>query len=85
MKRNEERFPEDFCFKLNSKEFKSLRCQNVTFNQSTLSKKYLPYVFTEHGIIALAGVLKSDIAATNSGCIFVLKHIPCYKAHRDSS
>ena len=32
MKRNIERFPEDFCFQLNSKEFKSLRSQNVTSN-----------------------------------------------------
>ena len=35
MNRNKERFPVDFCFKPNSKEFKNLRCQNVTFNCST--------------------------------------------------
>ena len=62
MKRNIGRFPKDFCFKLNSIEFKNLRCQNVTFNSSTKGRKYLPYVYTEHGIIALAGVLKSETA-----------------------
>ncbi len=62
MKRNISRFPEDFCFQLNSDEFKTLRSQNATFNSSTCGRKYLPYVYTEHGIVALAGVLKSDIA-----------------------
>lgn len=62
MKRNVGRFPEDFCFKLNSTEFKSLRSQNATFDVGYLNRKYLPYVYTEHGIIALAAVLKSEIA-----------------------
>lgn len=62
MKRNISRFPGDFCFQLNSEEFRNLRCQNGTFNVSTNGRKYLPYVYTEHGIIALAGVLKSDTA-----------------------
>lgn len=66
MKRNIERFPEEFCFQLNSKEFKFLRCQNVTFMESTYDRKYLPYVYTEHGILALAGVIKSDAAAKMS-------------------
>ena len=60
MKRNRNRFPEDFCFQLNSKEFKDLRCQNVTTNRG--GRRYYPYVYTEQGIIALAGVLRSDIA-----------------------
>ena len=64
VKRNEERFPEDFCFKLNSKEFKNLRFQNATSSYG--GRRHLPYVFTEHGIVALAGVLKSDIAAKMS-------------------
>ncbi len=66
MKRNINRFPEDFCFQLNSKEFKSLRFQNVTFSTTVGSRKYKPYAYTEEGIIALAGVLKSDIAAKMS-------------------
>jgi len=42
MKRNIGRFIEDFCFKLNSKEFKNLRFQNVTFNHAVGSRKYIP-------------------------------------------
>lgn len=66
MLRNKNRFPEEFCFKLNSNEFKNLRLQNVTFKSSTDGRKYLPYVYTEPGIVALAGVLKSKIAAEAS-------------------
>lgn len=66
MKRNISRFPDDFCFQLNSIEFKFLRSQNATFNYSTNGRKYIPYVYTEHGIMALAGVLKSEVAAKMS-------------------
>ncbi len=62
MKRNIGKFPEDFCFKLNSKEFKNLRSQIATFDVGYSSRKYLPYAYTEHGIIALSNVLKSDVA-----------------------
>ena len=64
MKRNINRFPEDFCFQINSLEFKNLRFQNATSNYG--GRRYLPYVYTEEGIIALAGVLKSEIAANMS-------------------
>ena len=60
MNRNINRFPEDFCFQLNSLEFKNLRFQNATSSYG--GRRYLPYVYTEQGIIALAGVLKSEIA-----------------------
>ena len=53
MQRNKSRFPEEFCFKLNSFEFKNQRLQNATFKKTTEGRKYLPYVYTEHGIIAL--------------------------------
>ena len=66
MKRNKERFPEDFCFQLNSIEFKSLRSQNATIDVGYDKRKYLPFAYTEHGVIALAGVLKNDIAAKMS-------------------
>lgn len=42
MKRNVERFPEDFCFQLNSNEFNNLRSQNAIFNQSVFNRKYIP-------------------------------------------
>ena len=66
MNRNKNRFPEDFCFRLNSREFKNLRLQNAIFRKATTGRKYAPYMYSEHGIITLAGVLKSDIAAQAS-------------------
>lgn len=66
MKRNKNRFPNDFCFQLNSKEFKNLKSHFATSNKGRGGKQKLPFVYSEHGIIALAGVLKSDIAAKMS-------------------
>ena len=64
IKRNIERFPEDFCFQLKQEEFQNLRCQFVTLNENGRGqhRKYLPYVFTEQGIAMLSALLKSDIA-----------------------
>ena len=64
MKRNIERFPEDFCFQLTEKELKVMWFQNGTTldNMKYRSIKYLPYVYTEQGISMLAGVLKNKIA-----------------------
>ena len=66
VKRNIERFPENFCFQLTEEEFQKLRFQfgtlNKKVNNGDVTRKYLPYVFTEQGIAMLAGVLKNDIA-----------------------
>ena len=68
IKRNINRFPEEFCFQITIEELGnlSLRSQNVTLNKSNnyrgLHYKYLPYVLTEQGIMMLSGLLKSDIA-----------------------
>ena len=68
IKRNINRFPEEFCFQITIEELEnlSLRSQNVTLNKSNnyrgLHYKYLPYVLTEQGIMMLSGLLKSDIA-----------------------
>ena len=66
VKRNIDRFPEEFCFKLTKNEMNkinSLRSQIATLkNGRGKHQKYLPYVFTEHGIMMLAGMLKSNIA-----------------------
>ena len=64
VKRNIERFPEEFCFQLNENEFEVLRCQFVTLNENGRGqhRKYLPYVFTEQGIAMLSALLKSEIA-----------------------
>jgi len=61
VKRNLERFPEDFMFQLNQKETHNLRCQIGT---SSLygGRRYIPFVFTEHGILMLSSVLKSKRA-----------------------
>ena len=66
MKRNVGRFPSDFCFQLNSIEFNELRSQNVTIDVRYGNRKYLPYAYTEHGVLALAGVIKNEIATKMS-------------------
>ena len=62
IKRNQERFPKDFMFQLNKKEFDVLRSQIVTANVMFSKKRFSPYVFTEQGVATLSGVLKSDKA-----------------------
>jgi len=65
VKRNIERFPEEFCFQLTDSELEHLRFQIETSKRKINSKggrRYLPYAFTEQGIAMLAGVLKSQIA-----------------------
>ena len=71
VKRNKERFPEDFMFQLTEDEVPfSLRSQNATLNQEGnkrgTHRKYLPFVFTEQGANMLATVLKSEIAVQQS-------------------
>ena len=63
IKRNAERFPEDFMFQLSREEADSLRSQTVTLKTVRgQHRKYLPYVFTEHGAIMAASVLNSPRA-----------------------
>ncbi len=63
--RNRDRFPEDFCFQLTETEWRSLRLQNATSNGRG-GRRYLPYVFTEHGAIMAATVLNSPSAVKMS-------------------
>jgi len=65
VKRNLNRFPENFRFQLSQEEFESLRSQNVTSNGRG-GRRYLPYVFTEPGIAMLSSVLHSDTAVNIS-------------------
>ena len=60
VKRNIERFDDDFMFQLTDKEFDYLRSQNATARFSKVRNN--PYVFTEQGVYMLATVLKSDTA-----------------------
>ena len=68
IKRNINRFPEEFCFQITIEELEkvSSRSHFVTLNKSNNYRgyniKYLPYVLTEQGIMMLSGLLKSDIA-----------------------
>jgi len=58
--RNEDRFPTDFMFQLNEKEWENLKPQIVM--SSWGGRRTLPYVFTEHGILMLSSVLNSKKA-----------------------
>ena len=69
--RNQERFPSDFTFQLNSKEHAALRLQFATSNKSRGGRRYPPYAFTEHGAIMAATVLNSERAVQMS--VFVVR------------
>ena len=63
MKRNEERFPEDFVFQLSAEETDALRSQNAISKQGRGGRRYRPYAFTEQGALQAASVLRSAKAA----------------------
>jgi hypothetical protein len=64
VKRNMERFPEDFMFQLTEEEWENLKSQFATssFQKSHGGRRTLPYVFTEHGVLMLSSVLSSKRA-----------------------
>ena len=63
VKRNIERFPEDFMFKLTKEEFTNWRSQFVTSNSSDkMGLRYAPFAFTEQGVAMLSSVLHSKKA-----------------------
>ena len=65
VKRNKERFPEDFCFQLTETETENLRLQFATSSlekENYGGRRTLPYVFTEQGIAMLSGLLRNHIA-----------------------
>jgi ORF6N domain. len=65
VKRNQERFPENFMFQLTEKEVENMVSQNAIPSKQHLGGA-LPYAFTEHGVLMLANVLKSEQAITMS-------------------
>lgn len=71
IKRNIHRFPADFMFRLSQKEAAILRSQFVISSENHGGRRYLPYVFTEHGAIMAATVLNSKRAIQMS--IFVVR------------
>jgi len=62
VKRNMDRFPEDFMFQLTKEEFDSLRFHFGISKKGRGGRRYLPYAFTEHGIAMLSSVLRSKKA-----------------------
>ena len=62
VKRNIERFPDDFMFQLTEKEYENLKSQIATSSSKYGGRCYLPYVFTEKGLYMLATVLRSKVA-----------------------
>ena len=85
VKRNRDRFPEDFCFQLTSREVSSMRSQNATASKRNV--RYHPYVFTEHGAIMAANILRSKKAVHMS--VFVVRAFVRFREtiimHRDLS
>jgi phage regulator Rha-like protein len=65
-KRNINRFPADFMFQLSQKEWDVLRSQFVTANENISKVRYLPFAFTEHGVLMLSNVLNSKEAVNMS-------------------
>jgi phage regulator Rha-like protein len=63
VKRNLARFPEDFMFQLTAEEDASLRFQIGISNTLRGGRRYAPFAFTEHGVLMLSSVLKSERAA----------------------
>jgi len=63
VRRNINRFPEDFMFELTSEEVSALRCQNGILKTGRgQHSKYPPFAFTEEGVAMLSGVLRSKVA-----------------------
>src|SRR5271166_1514388 len=71
VKRNAERFPEDFMFRLTPAENTLLRSQIATSNTGRGGRRYPPFAFTEHGAIMAASVLNSPRAVEMS--VFVVR------------
>jgi hypothetical protein len=62
VRRNVERFPEDFLFQLSDQEVSDLRSQFATSKEGRGGRRYRPYAFTEHGAVMAANMLNSQIA-----------------------
>ncbi len=63
VRRNEDRFPDDFCFRLTPEEFSNLTTQNALSSSRHGGRRYPPLAFTEQGALAASAVLRSERAA----------------------
>lgn len=66
VKRNIDRFPKDFMFQLTLEEWESISSQFVMTSRLKRPKSAIPLAFTEHGVVMLSSVLRSDIAIQTS-------------------
>lgn len=66
VKRNIERFPEDFMFQLTNTEWETMSSQIVMTSRAKRPKSAIPYAFTEHGVVMLSSTLRSNIAIQTS-------------------
>ncbi len=71
VKRNIERFPEDFMFQLSENEWNTISSQFVMTSRVKRPKAALPFVFTEHGVVMMSSILRSEIAITVS--VFIVR------------
>lgn len=62
VKRNADRFPEDFMFQLTNEEWESLRSQFAISKKGKGGRRYAPFAFSEHGVLMLSSVLNSERA-----------------------
>jgi hypothetical protein len=62
VKRNRDKFPDDFMFQVGEDEWERLRCQIGISNRRRGGRRYLPYAFTEQGVAMLSSVLRSPRA-----------------------
>lgn len=62
VKRNIERFPSDFCFKMTENEFNNWKSQTVMSNNDKIGLRRTPYVFTEQGIAMLSAIINTNVA-----------------------
>ena len=66
VKRNIDRFPEDFMFQVTAEEWVVISSQFVMTSRNKRPKSAVPLAFTEHGVVMLSSVLRSDIAVQTS-------------------
>jgi hypothetical protein len=71
VRRNIEKFPDDFMFQLTKEEFENLKSQIATSSSSWGGRRKLPLVFTEHGALQAANVLKTSRA--NKMSVFIVR------------
>jgi len=62
VRRNIERFPEDFMFEMNKKEFEAWRVDTITSSRDKQGLRYVPFCFSEQGVTMLSCILNSSTA-----------------------